>query len=238
MDYFCNILCSRFIVWPKEDEKNEIIRNFQSKKGFPGVIGTLDGSHIPITPPIDRQGEYINRKGFHSVVLQAVCRHEKRFTHIYCGWPGRVHDARVYRNSDIYSNLNELCGHNHILGDGAYPNSRCLLTAYRDTGHLTAPQKLYNKIHSSTRCIIENSFGLLKGRFRRLQHINIYNIEKVVKVIVSCCVLHNMCIMNTDELDDIYDDHVDDNPDCPLQYRIEDAEGTLKRILITRQLSS
>ncbi|XP_053376799.1 uncharacterized protein LOC123529790 [Mercenaria mercenaria] len=88
MDYFCNILCSWFIVWPKEDEKNEIIRNFQSKKGFPDVIGALDGSHIPITPPKDRQGEYINRKGFHSVVLQAVCRPDKRFTHIYCGWPG------------------------------------------------------------------------------------------------------------------------------------------------------
>ncbi|XP_045174633.2 uncharacterized protein LOC123535934 [Mercenaria mercenaria] len=84
MDYFCNSLCTRFIVWPKEDEKQMILLNFPEKKGFPGVLGAVDGTHISVTPPKDREGDYINRKGFHSVVQQAVCRDDKRFTNVYC----------------------------------------------------------------------------------------------------------------------------------------------------------
>ena len=40
--------------------------------GLPDVIGAIDGCHIPIKAPRENDSEYINRKGFHSLQLQAV----------------------------------------------------------------------------------------------------------------------------------------------------------------------
>ena len=34
--------------------------------------------------------------------MQAMVDHLYRFTDIYVGWPGKVHDARVFANSAIY----------------------------------------------------------------------------------------------------------------------------------------
>lgn len=39
---------------------------------------------------------------------------------------------------------------------------------------------------------MENAFGLLKQRFRQLYHLKLSGIERMVKVIHACCVLHNL----------------------------------------------
>ena len=47
------------------------------------------------------------------------------FTDIMVGWPGSVHDARVYSNSPLKARVGELVPPaNHLLGDGAYPLSK------------------------------------------------------------------------------------------------------------------
>uniref|UniRef100_A0A8W8P2C4 DDE Tnp4 domain-containing protein n=1 Tax=Magallana gigas TaxID=29159 RepID=A0A8W8P2C4_MAGGI len=165
-----------------------------------------------------------------------VCRGDKRFTDIFCGWPGRVHDARVFQNSPLRQRGPILCGQCHLLGDGAYPCKRWLITPYRNRGHLTRDQIKFNQILSSTRVIIENSFGILKGRFRRLQFVEMNDISYVVKAIITACILHNICILNQDELDE----HFDNDPQqVPLIIPMfeNDAEGQLKRQLLTRQLA-
>lgn len=60
----------------------------------------------------------------------------------------------------------------HLLGDSAYPLSINLMTPFKDNGHLTRDQITYNYKLSSTRSIVERSFGLLKGRFRRLKYLD------------------------------------------------------------------
>ena len=40
--------------------------------GFPGVIGAIDGCHIPCKQPVENANDYYNRKGFHSIVLQGT----------------------------------------------------------------------------------------------------------------------------------------------------------------------
>ena len=78
------------------------MEGFGEHRRVPAVIGAIDGSHIPIKAPRECPENYINRKDFHSIVLQACCDHEMFFTNCYCGWPGSVHDSRVLRNSDIF----------------------------------------------------------------------------------------------------------------------------------------
>ncbi|KTG32269.1 hypothetical protein cypCar_00040480 [Cyprinus carpio] len=44
-----------------------------SSSGFPSVIGAIDCTHIPIkAPPGPNEGDFVNRKGFHSVNVQVL----------------------------------------------------------------------------------------------------------------------------------------------------------------------
>lgn len=76
-------------------------REFRQLHDFPGVIGAIDGSHIPISAPTESPENYINRKGFHSIILQGICDYKLRFIDVFTGICGSVHDARVWRLSDI-----------------------------------------------------------------------------------------------------------------------------------------
>ncbi|XP_074853818.1 uncharacterized protein LOC142014711 [Carettochelys insculpta] len=73
--------------------------------GFPNCFGALDGTHIPICAPHHSGGRYMNRKGYHSVVLQALVDSRGHFQDIYVGWPGSTHDTRVFRNSGLCRRL-------------------------------------------------------------------------------------------------------------------------------------
>ncbi|CAM5152167.1 unnamed protein product, partial [Natator depressus] len=132
--------------------------------GFPNCGGAIDGTHIPILAPEHQAGEYINRKGHFSIVLQALVDHKGRFTNINVGWPGKVHDTRIFRNSGLFQKLQEgtlfpdqkitfgdvempIC----ILGDPAYPLLPWLMKPY--TGSLDSSQKLFNYRLSKCRMV-------------------------------------------------------------------------------------
>lgn len=100
--------------------------------------------------------------------LQGTCNHEKKFMDIFIGYPGSVHDARVFRVSTLRQNLREKCGEFYLFGDSAYPCSQNLITPYKDRGNLTRIQRNFNLQHSSWRISIEHTFGLLKQKFRQL----------------------------------------------------------------------
>lgn len=164
----CKVLCTlsnQYIQWPREDEFANLANGFQDKTGFPGVIGAIDGTHIPILAPTFHRNSYINRKGHASIQLQAVCTSQMRFLDVYTGWPGSVHDARVFRNCPLNSHFQDVMRSDyHLLGDSAYPLSTSLITPYRDNGHFSQRQKKFNTVHSSTRVVIERAFGLAHGR--------------------------------------------------------------------------
>lgn len=196
ISFIHDYLLSIIILWPTPEEQQEMKDMYMDLKKFPGVVGMIDGTHISIKKPSIRGIDYCNRKD--SIVLQAVVREDLRFTNIFAGFPGKVHDARVLRQSPLFQNGSALCGDGHLLGDSAYPNMSWLLTPFRDTGRLTNVQLHYNYTHSSIRITVERAFGLLKGRFTRLQHINQNEMEGIVQTVVTGCILHNICIINND----------------------------------------
>lgn len=110
-----------------------------------------------------------------------------------------MHDAHVFRRSDIYRKLINkevplLPSHQHLIGDAAYPLLQNLMTPFRDTGHLTRSQIIYNMKLSCIRSIIERAFGLLKGKFRRLRFLDVSDFELGQKMIGAACLLHNFMI--------------------------------------------
>jgi len=72
--------------------------------------GAIDGSHVRIDKPVEDPDSYINRKQYFSLHIQGTVNHKMKFIDVFVGYPGSVHDARVFRNSSIYTNLHELCG--------------------------------------------------------------------------------------------------------------------------------
>ena len=51
--------------------------------------------------------------------------------------------------------------------------------------------------------------SLLKGRFRRLGYVEMNKVELIPKIVMSCCILHNICLSGQDcdvELDAVCDD--------------------------------
>ncbi|XP_052813891.1 putative nuclease HARBI1 [Mya arenaria] len=202
----CKYLLPSVIKWPNSEPRNaEIEHGFRSLKGFPGVIGAIDSSHIPIRTPKEHSESYINRKGFPSIILQAVCDSNLNFTDVYCGWPGSVHDARVLKNSPLFLETEtdqnkKFPGNTHLIGDSAYGLSSWLVVPFKDYGNLNEKSRRFNYIHSSTRMCIERAFGALKGRFRRLKYVDLLEIDKIVNMILRCCALHQLCLYNLEDV--------------------------------------
>ncbi|XP_011266305.1 protein ANTAGONIST OF LIKE HETEROCHROMATIN PROTEIN 1-like [Camponotus floridanus] len=193
------------IKWPEGN--NTILmtsQNFEAKRGIKKCIGAIDCTHIAIRQPVDHPRDYCNRKRFFSIILQGVVDADMKFTNIYCGEPGSLHDARVLRRSLLYDTAqndmenifpNGMC----IIGDSAYPSLPWLVPPFRDNGHLTAQQSEFNFLHSSTRIVVERAFGYLKGRFRRLKFLELLDIEFIPKLITAICIMHNIVIKANEE---------------------------------------
>ena len=215
----CHVIAThlypRYVRLPNEDELKEIIREFENLWGFPQVVGAIDGTHIPILKPQESASDYYNRKGFYSILVQAVVDSRGRFIDTNIGWPGKCHDSRVLVNSTFYERANrgqllpDWKRHINgvdipllILGDPAYPLLPWLIKAYAETGSLSPQQRHFNYRQSRARMVVENSFGRLKGRWRcLLKRMDYYTITHTTDVIATCISLHNICEMSGDMCD-------------------------------------
>ena len=80
-----------------------------------------------------------------------------------------------------------------MLGDGGYPLENFLITPYRN---IAGPgRRRFNKRLSNARVFIENAFGLLKVKWRRLQKLEFQSLEKIINLVQACCVLHNVGLL-------------------------------------------
>ena len=150
-------LQDKLIKWPSGDILEENVAAFEQRWGFPQVVGTVDGTHIPIMRPKKYHTDYFKRKQFYSIVMQAVVDSSYMFIDIYIGWPGSVHDACVLANSPLFHKAENdlLLPHSPrniegvdvpllILGDPAYPLETWLMKPFTDNGRLSDEQKNFN----------------------------------------------------------------------------------------------
>ncbi|CAM4590154.1 unnamed protein product [Lepidochelys kempii] len=149
--------------------------------GFPNSGGAIDGTHIPILAPDHLANQYINYKGYFSMVQQALVDHKGCFIDINVGWPGKVHDACIFRNSGLFEQLQEGTYFPNqkitigdvempivILGDPAYPLLPWLMKPY--TGSLDSSKEQFNYRLSR---MVQNGGRMCLWTFRSSQYKNI-----------------------------------------------------------------
>ena len=167
-----------YVKFPEGEDLRATVDGFLHKWGFPQTAGAIDGTHIPILAPKEYNTDYYNRKGWYSMVMQAVVDHEYKFIDIASGWPGSVHDARVFKDSAIYAkgkngtlfsnesiNINGIQVPIHLIGDPAYPLSRWLIKPYAKVANMDPNEEHFNYRLSRARMVVECAFGRLKGRW-------------------------------------------------------------------------
>ena len=102
--------------------------------------------------PVQFHADYHNRKGWYSSIVQGLVDSSGQFIDINVGWPGRVHDARVFANSSLYhkgqtgrlyptSMSKKINGINVlllVLADAAYPLLPWVMKLFTDNNTLSA----------------------------------------------------------------------------------------------------
>ena len=164
----------------------------------------MDGNQIPIKRrPQANSQDYFSYKMFHSINVQAVCDSQGRFVDIDCHWPGSVHDAKIFSNSNIRSSI--ACNFlpitfrllipgtakvpNFLIGDPAYPLTPYCLKEY---DYCTNDEEvIFNNLLRKARNPIECAFGSLKNRWPILTKKIDIKLENIPKVIYTCFILHN-----------------------------------------------
>ena len=72
------------VHFPTGQTLKQVIQGFDAKSGFPQVAGAIDRTHIPSIRPQVNATDYFSRKGFPSLVMQAVVDFWGVFTDVYC----------------------------------------------------------------------------------------------------------------------------------------------------------
>ena len=144
-------------------------------------MGDIDGTHVPIICPEESSTDYYDRKCSYSIIMQAVVNYEGLFMDVYKGWPGKVHNARIFVNSSFYKGMvngtifprrsQSIDGVQVpllIVGDPAYSALPWLMKPYPKHADMTEEMQHYNYRRRRAHIVVENSFGRLKGRWRCL----------------------------------------------------------------------
>lgn len=171
------------------------------KDKLPKCIGYVDGSLIRLDEaPTDDPESYYSRKQYYAIQLQAICDENFKIRNISVGYPGSVHDARVFANSEVGRDTNKfLTNGQYLVGDSAYAVNENMVTPFKRNSAVGTSQERtsFNTYISSYRVKIECVYGFLKETFGSLKslrvRVNADNGHRIAcEWITACCVLYNI----------------------------------------------
>ncbi|KAE9021496.1 hypothetical protein PF005_g1218 [Phytophthora fragariae] len=197
-----NAVAPAVISFPRSrDGWTAVEDGFASPHGYPGVADAIDGSLIAIERPEDYDGFYC-RKCYPALNVQAIVSPDRTFKSVEVR-SGSWSDRKCWKYSRIGRPEHSVIPAGmHFISDAGYAQLHDLIVPYcerEEGGELTPQQKQFNFRHSSTRVVVESTFGLWKGRFRMLQGVlNQETPRTAAKFVVATMVLHNVMIFFQD----------------------------------------
>ena len=221
------------LKWPEPEEVEAVKAGFAQSHSIPQCVGAIDCTHIPLDLPAHASAtDWYDRDHNYSMILQAIVDSKMRFIDAFAGFPGSVHDARVYGRSkhcELVASGQRLNGPmkqiygvdipEMVIGDAGYATSEHMLVPWT-TARVNPLYDEYNFKHSSTRMVVERAFGVLKGMWRTLRRSPANpDLTQLPRTIITCCILHNVIIDRRDQIDD----------DIPLVGHHDDCNKIIQR---------
>lgn len=195
IEFLCSLMRD-WVCWPDAEERRKLGTDSELK----GCLGYVDGTDIPLAEaPSENKEVYWSRKKKYCLQAQIICDKNKKIRSIYTGFPGSVHDAKVFQASEIGRTPERFFSEGEfIIGDSAYPLTVNTIVPFkRRIGLLDAQKRQFNAFISSMRVAIEHVNGILKGRFQSLLSLRVrVNQEQghrqACRWVQACIVLYNM----------------------------------------------
>ncbi|XP_069704252.1 putative nuclease HARBI1 [Periplaneta americana] len=181
-----------YVKFPSREEGRTNSLHFFQTARFPGVLGAIDGTHVPIMSPGGEYGEvFRNRKTIFTLNCQGIVDQNRKFIDFVTGWPGSTHDNRMFNSSRICAQFERGEHDGILLGDSGYACRPFVLTPLLNPQ--TESEEAYNVAHKRARNIVERTFGCWKKKFPCLsKKFSLTKLETVTTVIVATVVLHNI----------------------------------------------
>ncbi|CAH1957903.1 unnamed protein product [Acanthoscelides obtectus] len=190
-------------VFPKTSEEwQEIAYNIETRWNFPNCGGSIDGKHLRIVKPANSGSYFFNYKDYHSIVLMALVNADYEFIYVNVGCNGRVSDGGVLEYTKFYDKLiekklnlpsNDVTKHNLnfvFVADDAFALHENILKPFPGN-NLTKEESIFNYRLSRVRRTVENAFGILANRFRVFHTPINMQPDKIDKIVLAACALHN-----------------------------------------------
>ncbi|XP_027903976.1 protein ALP1-like [Vigna unguiculata] len=203
------VLMPKFLQWPSEEKMNRIKEEFESSSGIQNVGGAMYTTHVPIIAPKISVSAYFNKrhternqKTSYSVTVQGVVDSRGVFSDVCIGWPGSMPDDEVLEKSALFQransgNLRDVW----IVGNSGHPLMDWVLVPYTHP-NLTWTQHAFNEKIEEIQGTAKQAFAKLKARWGCLQKRTEVKLQDLPVVLGACCVLHNICEMRNEEMDD------------------------------------
>jgi hypothetical protein len=216
LKHFCRAVINEFgdeyLRSPTELDTKRILQT-NSKRGFPGMLGSLDCSHWRWKNcPKAWAGQYKGKEKTTTVVAEVVSTYDLWIWHLFFGMPGSNNDINILDRSPLFRNMlkgtspavrfvvndkeYDMC---YYLCDGIYPNFATLMKA------IVSPQgrkrSNYTKVHESIRKDVERAFGVLQARWQIIDKpCKLWGPECLTEIFTAAVIMHNMIV--EDERDD------------------------------------
>ncbi|KAJ8397015.1 hypothetical protein AAFF_G00010690 [Aldrovandia affinis] len=188
-------LGEQFIKFPPAESHAQEKQQFSDVAGFPDVLGGVGCTHIAIRAPPGDPHTFLNHKSFHSLKVQITADVNSAITSVVARFPGSSKDSFVWRKSPMATRCAAgYLGKGHLLGGPGYPLRPWLLTPVRRPA--CRAEERYNQALRKTLRQVAKTCRLLKKRFRCLDGARVLNCfpEKCGRIIIACCVLHNIAV--------------------------------------------
>ena len=166
---------------------------------------------------------YYSFKKRYTVNNLGLVSYNERFFYAVVGAPGGTHDVRLLKSVSIYSDIiNGLVTPDRkmalgnfgeislvTMGDSAFLQFSWLIKSYMENTK-DKQQKFFNKGLRGARLVMENAYGMLKGRWRFLFKRTECRLFNLKYTIMACIALHNLCVSVSDPCKSRWKLHVRD----------------------------
>ncbi|XP_047967837.1 protein ALP1-like [Salvia hispanica] len=246
----------RHLSWPStEEELSEIKCEFEKIRGLPNCCGAIATTHITmlLTSSDPEADSWLDSRGKHSMILQAVVDPDLKFRSIITGWPGKMNASSVLQSSSLFKQcqrgeklngpkmfVSEDTGlREYIVGDTGYPLLPWLLTPYQGN-RINDTKTDFNERLLATHFVAYKALARLKEVWKMMKG-DLWRPDKhrLPRLITVCCILHNIIIdMEKDEdLLEFPSDLVHDAGYGPEICEAVDKTGSVARDKVCRYLS-